>query len=478
MRKLTAQTKLQHLYWRAGFGATPTELQAQANKPLRKVVRDLLHESADYEPIAIVANDLASKKETKREMQEMFMNGEINKQQVAEKLKENRLKIAELNNAWLDRMASGKAALREKMTLFWHGHFACRNKGALFTQVQHNTLRQHALGKFSDLLMAVSKDPAMLQFLNNQQNRKNAPNENFAREVMELFTLGRGNYTEADIKNAARAFTGWGFNLQGEYVFRQMFHDYGEKTIFGKTGDFTGENVIKMLLEKEQTARFIVTKIYKYFVNETPDNQIINDLAKRFYKKDYDIADLMEEIFTADWFYEPKNVGSSIKSPIELLASIRHTTGVNLPNRRTELFIQKVLGQVAFYPPNVAGWAGGKNWIDSSSLLFRMKLPDIFFKSSEIKIAAKDDGDPDNEELTRKESKLLKASMDWQTFGQAFAKYEGTDLLDQLATFLIQIPLSDEQKKLVMRRAENAKEGDLLKNLTVSLMALPEYQLC
>jgi uncharacterized protein (DUF1800 family) len=126
MRKITAQTKLQHLYWRAGFGATPTELQTQANKPLRKVVRELLHEATDYEPIAIVANDLASKKEAKKELQEMFMNGEINKQQVAEKLKENRLKIAELNNAWLDRMASGKAALREKMTLFWHGHAATK----------------------------------------------------------------------------------------------------------------------------------------------------------------------------------------------------------------------------------------------------------------------------------------------------------------------------------------------------------------
>ncbi|MFN8353391.1 MAG: DUF1800 domain-containing protein [Spirosomataceae bacterium] len=476
--KISAQTKLQHLYWRAGFGATPAQLQAYAHKPIRKVVKDILQDAEAIEPLSVVANDLLSKKELRDQAKELFMNGEINKAQVAEMLKENRQKIGELNLAWLDRMANGQGALREKMTLFWHGHFATRSRNALFTQVQHNTLRKHALGKFGDLLMAVSKDPAMLQFLNNQQNRKNAPNENFAREVMELFTLGRGNYTETDIKNAARTFTGWGFNPLGEFVFRPLFHDNGEKTIFGKTGNFTGEEMIQLLLEKEQTARFIVTKIYKFFVNETPNEAHINDLAKRFYKKNYDIADLMEHIFTADWFYEPQHIGNRIKSPVELLASIRHTTGLSPEKKQGLLFIQKVLGQVVFYPPNVAGWPGGQNWIDSSSLLFRMKIPEFFFKSTQVNIAAKDDGDPDNEELTRKEARAFKVTMNWQTFGETFGSYQNEELLNQLASYLLQVPISDDQKKLVMRRAQSAKEGDLLKNLTVALMSLPEYQLC
>jgi uncharacterized protein (DUF1800 family) len=180
-----------------------------------------------------------------------------------------------------------------------------------------HVIRQNALGSFRTLLHGVSKSAAMLKFLNAQQNRKDHPNENFAREVMELFTLGRGNYTENDIKEAARAFTGWSANLQGDFVFRRFQHDNGSKTVLGKTGNFTGEDVLDILLEKKGTAAYITQKIYRFFVNEAVDKEKADWLSARFYQSDYNIGQLMKDIFTSDWFYEAKNIGTRIKSPIE-----------------------------------------------------------------------------------------------------------------------------------------------------------------
>ncbi len=241
--------------------------------------------------------------------------------------------------------------------------------------------------------MAVSKSPSMLQFLNNQQNRKKKPNENFAREVMELFTMGRGNYTENDVKEAARAFTGWGFNLSGEFEFRKNQHDTDSKTVLGKTGNFDGDDVLNILLEQKQTAKYITKKIYKYFVNEKVDDEKVEWLSNRFYQNGYDIKKLMEDIFTADWFYEEKNIGTKIKSPIELLAGIRRLLPMEMENDQAQLLFQKTLGQILFYPPNVAGWPGGKNWIDSSSLMLRLRIPQILTANDVMDIQPKSDDD-------------------------------------------------------------------------------------
>lgn len=472
MKDVSKQTQLQHLYWRAGFGETAAVVEENAKKPLRKVVRQLLKNSEDFQPLKVLDENLIARREIKD------MRGELTRDEIKDLLKEQISKIRDINVAWIDNMATTKAVLREKMTLFWHGHFACRVRNPQAVQNQNNILRQHALGKFGDLLMAVSKDPGMLQFLNNQQNNKRSPNENFAREVLELFTLGRGNYSEADIKNAARAFTGWGFNLRGEFVFRENQHDFDSKTFFGKTGNFNGEDIINIILEKEQTARFIVSKIYKHFVNEVPDNQIIDNLTKRFHHSHYDIADLMEEIFTSDWFYDPKNIGSHLKSPIELLAGMKRGFGMNFDEKQSLLYVQRVLGQVLFYPPNVAGWAGGKTWIDSSSLLFRMKMPEVVFNSGVVNFNPKDDGDVNSELLNRRVGKMLRATVDWSSLEKTYSGLKDSELCEQLAGYLLQVPITDEQKKLVLRRASNAPNGNLLKNLSISLMSLPEYQLC
>ena len=264
-------------------------------------------------------------------------------------------------------MTNTEAQLREKMSLFWHGHFACRVINSYFQQELLHIIRENATGNFGSMLKAISKSPAMLQFLNNQQNRKSHPNENFAREVMELFTMGRGNYTENDVKEAARAFTGWGFNLQGEFVFRKQQHDDGKKTFLGKSGNFNGDDILDILLEQKQTARFITKKIYRYFVNEKVDEEKIKILSEQFYESGYDIEKLLTNIFTAGWFYEDHNIGNKIKLPVELIFGIRRLLPLDMENEDAQLLFQKVFQEVLFLPPNVAGLAGGKNWIDSSN---------------------------------------------------------------------------------------------------------------
>ena len=194
-------------------------------------------------------------------------------------------------------MTQSNAQLLEKMSLFWHGHFATRTFHILYDQEMLNVIRQNALGNFRQLLIGVSKTASMIQFLNNNQNKKDHPNENFARELMELFTIGRGHYTETDVKESARAFTGWGTTFQGEFNFRPRQHDEGIKTFFGKTGNLSGEDILDIFLDKKKTAVFITKKIYRFFVNEKPDEEIVNQLSKNFSESGYDIRQLMKKKF-------------------------------------------------------------------------------------------------------------------------------------------------------------------------------------
>ncbi len=471
-------SQLRHLYLRAGFGASPAELQAASHHSLSKVVDRLFEDSQSSSPLHVVdPQQLGYTRQTLLEMvmQKDSLSQDQRKQMTQQVQREKREQIGDLNYAWVNQMGSGKETLREKMTLFWHGHFACRSLNPDYVQRQNNVLREHALGKFGDLLGAISKDPAMLQFLNNQQNRKQSPNENFAREVMELFTLGRGNYTEKDIKEAARSFTGWGFNARGEFVFRKNQHDDGPKTIFGKTGNFSGEDTLNLLLERPETATFLVTKVYRFFVNDIPDQKIIKELAPRFRQKEYDISWLMKAIFSSEWFYDPKNIGTKIKSPVEFLVGLQRTFGLTYGSKQSVLYIQKALDQVLFYPPNVAGWPGGTAWIDSSSLLLRMKLPEVIFNSAELNFKAKADGDVNTDYLTQKKGRqFAQAELNWQDFGTTFEGLQGEALVTALSTHLLQRPLRSAQQSLILKRKKESE----LKDYTLALLTLPEYQLC
>jgi len=366
-------------------------------------------------------------------------------------------------------MVYGKDQLTEKMAFFWHGHFATRIINPKFNQQLLNFIRKNALGSFRNLLIGVSKSPAMLSFLNNQQNKKDHPNENFAREVMELFTMGRGNYTETDVKELARAFTGWGYDKEGNFRERKNHHDEGEKTFLGRKGKFNGNDVLEIILEQKSTAQFITEKIYRFFVNEIPNQSIISKLSKDFYESDYDIKSLMKSIFTSKWFYDQKNIGNRIKSPTELIVGMMRILPMEIQNPENIVIYQKLLGQMLLYPPNVAGWPNGKSWIDSSTLMLRMQIPQIWSGIIPMEYSAREDDDIDmgmkSREMLNKSYKNPNIKINWQTVKDIFKNKNPHDYL---------IINSDSVNMNIVEQFSS--DTDQIKTI-INIMSTPEYQL-
>ena len=457
---MDSSRQVKHLLARAGFGMRFEDLNALKNVPVKHAVKNLLSEST-AQPINVAQGDVDYA---------ALLKGDITARKMF--IQQQRQQEKDLNLAWIKQMSITNMPLQEKMTLFWHNHFACRTINAKFAQQLNNIQRVNALGNFRTLLVQVSQSPAMLQFLNNQQNHKGHPNENFARELMELFTIGRGNYTENDIKESARAFTGWGFNPGGEFVMRKFFHDDGQKTFIGKTGNFTGDDIINMLLEKKETARFISNKLYKYLVNEVPDAGHVNAMADVLYNANYEIKPLLEYVFTADWFYDDKNTGNLVKAPVELLVGLNRQFYITYQRPEVLLQFQRVLGQVLFYPPNVAGWPGGRNWIDSSSLMYRLKIPSTLLNGGLIDFTGK--ADPEDEAYiatVRNQQQFVntrvQAQPDWDKFLQSIPKNMTTT---EIAQFMLEPPLNSALLNNVSHTTD-------IKALAIELASTPEYQL-
>lgn len=454
---------VKHLYARAGFGLHFSQFKKLGKQSINKTVDGLFHASKKDEPIVYI----------KYEPLEKGYN-ELTPEERRELQREARKKTRELNIIFLNRLSNTDAVLREKMTLFWHGHFACRDQqNPYFVQELNNVHRTHALGNFKTLTTEVSKTRAMLTFLNNQQNRKGKPNENFARELMELFTLGIGHYTENDVKASARAFTGWMFNKDGKFEFREKVHDAGPKTFFGKTGNFGGDDIINMIFEKKQTAYFISEKLYQFFVNDTPNPEYVRELGDYFYRKNYEIEPLLKKMFTSNWFYNDENIGNKIKSPIEFIAGLNRQFYVDYENPDVLIRFQQALGQMLFYPPNVAGWPGGKNYIDSSSLMLRLKIPSTILNNGIIEFEGKTD--PDDEAFissSKKQSmqvaQRIKANVRWENFSKQIPE---NITKPELASFLL-------QPKVGQGFLNNISDSDDLKTKVVQILSTPEYQLC
>ncbi len=456
---------IQHLYWRAGFGISSKTLKSIRAHSKKEIIDQIFDHSISNSPLSMNF-DILSKNQK-----------DLSTEERKKLRKLRRTKMHELNLLWFKQLTTTNEVLREKMTLFFHDHFSVRLKTPRACIHLNNVIRKHALGNFGEMLMQVSKSPAMLLFLNNRQNRKNHPNENFAREVMELFTLGRDNgYTETDIKEAARAFTGWNFNKEGDFVFRQKHHDFESKTIFGKTGNFKGEDVIKMLLSKKQTARYITEKVYQYFVSPNSNNEHIEELTTVFYNSNYDIKVLLKAIFKSDWFYNSENIGSKIKSPIELLVGLSRTFNIKYDNPKVLLYLQRKLNQTLFFPPNVAGWPGGKTWIDNSTLMLRLKLTSILLNNGVIEWNEKGDM-PENMIIQQKNynkirsqiQKKVKATPNWNSFLGTLEQKDRAKLID----FMLQPKVSNAAKKVLSNL-----DSTNTKNFVIELLSLPEYQLC
>ena len=452
---------LQHLYNRIGFGITPLELQKLKGKTKTQVIDLLFQESKKVSSVTIDTSFISNL--TREDLK--------NKKKRRELIKINRKKIIELNQAWFQRLYNSSEILREKMTLFWANHFVCEDKNVLYAQRYNNLLREYALGDFRSFIKAISKAPAMLKYLNNKQNKKKSPNENFARELMELFTLGQGNYTEQDIKESARAFTGYNHNFKGEFKLRKRQHDEREKTFLDQKGNFDGDDIIDIILEQKQCARFICKKIYQYFVNETINTNHINKMIEVFYPK-YNIEDLMRFILISDWFYSEENIGSKIKSPIELLIGIHKTVPYTLLKSKQSILLQKLLGQILLRPPNVAGWKGGRTWIDSNTIVTRLRLASVLLNNAEITYSDKgglEDNIKDFSEKRLRKRTFIKSEANWDSFEENYPTKLNTDLIEQL----IVTPLNKGTKQLLKSTNEVSKI-----NFCVQLLSLPEYQLC
>ncbi|WP_233829892.1 DUF1800 domain-containing protein [Paraburkholderia sp. ZP32-5] len=288
---------------------------------------------------------------------------------------------------WVHEMLTTPSPLTERMTLFWHNHFTSGQDKVQFAQPiaqQNMLLRRHALGDFGAMLHAVAKDPAMLQYLDGASNRKGKPNENFAREVMELFTLGEGHYTQRDVAEAARAYTGWSLDPDTQtYVWRANQHDDGDKTVLGQTGPFDGDQVLDILLARPETATFVTTKLWREFVSDTPDPARIEPIAAQFRASRYDIKVVLRGLLSSDAFWDDENRGVLVKSPVEFVVGTVRAFAIAYDD--TEPFAARIraLGENLFYPPTVRGWPGSATWINSSTLLERKQFVEQLFRATE-----------------------------------------------------------------------------------------------
>jgi uncharacterized protein (DUF1800 family) len=365
-----------HLLNRAAFGGTPGEIEAARKKGLAAMVRELVDVNSDAANVPLPAwahprNIRAQRMEIKAAKDQG--------QHFQEKAREVRMmeseNILDLRRWWLERMMTGPAPFLEKMTFFWHGHFATsvqKVKDAYWMWLQNDTLRRNALGNFATLVKKMSHDPAMMIYLDLQQSRKEHPNENWARELMELFTVGIGNYSEQDIRESARVFTGYRIDMTTQqFRLAPMQQDHGPKNFMGRTGALNGDEIIDTLIKKPACAQFIGRKLWRFFVEDEPSLQIVDAVASSIREHNYEMRPVLREIFSSAEFYSDRVMGTQIKSPIQYLIQTSKLLETQLPSPIVAQNAMRQMGQILFAPPNVKGWDGGKAWISTSTLLFR-----------------------------------------------------------------------------------------------------------
>jgi len=465
-----------HLLNRAGFGATPEEIERYAKLSRAEAVERLLHGTRTEaqspppqwvsEPIVPLRKLRSMTPEARRE----FIAGEIQRG-------------LDLRGWWINEMITTPSQLTERMTLFWHNHFVSSQQKVRIARLmyeQNALLRRHATGNFGTLLHEVGKNPAMVIYLDSAQNRKDKPNENFAREVMELFTLGEGHYTEADIREAARAFTGWSIDRDtGEYKFRRFIHDNGTKTVLGQSGNFDGDDVLDLLLAKRATAEFIVTKMWREFVSPDPDAAEVRRIADAFYRSRYDVKTALRGLFLAPAFWAEANRAALIKSPVDLVVGTVRQFGIDYGDPVPFAIVTSQLGQSLFAPPNVRGWPGGEAWINSSTLLARKTFVERVFRVEDlprmarmamVRQAAQDD--------PREDKNIQRVK---QVTRERFVRAMGDirfDVERWSRDFAVPPTLADLERVVLAQVPVNPVAGDMpMRELLKALALDPAYQL-
>ena len=490
-------TTAAHLLNRAGFGGTPAEIQKLLKLGPEKAVSYFV----DYEKIsdATTPPDWAKpdpdREEMFREYRKMEMESrgtttdEAKRKELGEKRRElfqkqqrdQFLHIMELRGWWIERMAKGPRPLQEKMVLFWHGHFATsaqKVRNAYFMWKQNEIFRSMASGNWLQMLEAVAKDPAMLIWLDQAQSRKQHPNENFAREVMELFTLGEGHYTEKDVAEAARAMTGWTLDrLTEEYEYRDQMHDDGTKTFLGKTGELTGKEVLQLIVAQPQAARFITAKLWRFFASENPDPKLIDALAEVFRKSGNNFKPLLHAMFRSREFYSDDVIRTQVKSPVQWLVGSVRMLDRDLPPPVVSSQLLKNIGQDLLLPPNVKGWDGGLSWITTNNLLNRYNQAALLVMA-ENKMAA--DGQGIGKRIAERANQMAQRmhAVDINKIVTPEERRKKETLIAALEKRFLQAKLKDKQRKVLIEYLDSRGELDDqdVRHTIRLLMSTPEYQ--
>jgi uncharacterized protein (DUF1800 family) len=471
-----------HLYRRAAFGAPLRKLRFAVDQGLEATVNDLMggDETADGE-------FRASEKAVVKELEEKEKN-----QNAAPEI---------LQSWWIRLLFKNGHPLREKMTLFWHNHFVSSiakvQKGiAMFNQ--NRTLRAFALKNFGKMLRATAKDAAMLIYLDSNSNVKGKPNENYAREVMELFSLGVGNYSEKDIQEAARAFTGWHVDKNlVDFFFDKDQHDFGPKKVLGREGNLDGGDVLNVLLEQPCCATFLIRKMYRYFISETaePSDALIEPLAERYRKSSYDTGDLVKTMLLSRHFFSEHAYHQRIKSPVEFVFGVSEALKQKESWRPPEsplVGMLEAMGQTVLAPPNVKGWPGGKAWLNTSTMLARHNFaqmaaagqwPDNSFGGNILGgVTAEDEKKEGDDAKPPEADDPPDAACDVAEFIRREKCKGPEEIVNRLVDLLLQDAIPTEARTKLVAYMSEAKEdfasqAARVRAATHLIMTMPQYQL-
>ena len=476
-----------HLLNRAGFGGTPEEIKSLADLGPDKAVASLL----DYESIPDPTPNPDWAKPNPEEItkyKEIFKTGTPEEKKEAQRQQQQiyQKRMLELRGWWMQRMAQGPRPFQEKMVLFWHGHFETsveKVRDPYYMWRQNDLFRRLATGNWELLLLEAGKDPAMLVWLDQAQSRKNHPNENYAREVMELFSLGEGHYTEKDISEGARALTGWSLDrINQEDVYRPLLHDNGEKVFLGRRGNLNGDDIIAQIVAQPQAARFITGKLWNYFAGQMPSEELNEALAGVFRENNNNFKPLLEVMFRSDEFYNPEIIRNQVKSPVQWLVGSVRMLECELPPPILSMGMLRQLGQDLFNPPNVKGWDGGTTWITTNTLLTRYNDAQSLVRGTPPNLTAADfapkAGGQGGQKVAHFAAQLRMGGVALDKIFTPAEFANKNELVAALERRLLQAPLSGQQEQTLndfLAAKPQLTHDDILTVIRL-VMSTPEYQ--
>lgn len=464
-QKLTYK-QARHLLMRAGFGGSPEQITKLQQMGLDGAVAHLV----DYEQLKPMRRHGLKPAEpvNARAVAQMSQDERRNLQRM--RRRDDAQKLQRLRGWWIRRMVASERQLEEKMTLFWHGHFTSGYqdvRNAYHMAIQNDLFREHATGNFGDLVRGISRDPAMLEYLDNNRNNRRAPNENYARELMELFTLGEGNYAEKDVKEAARAFTGWTFR-RGSSTFRfdERNHDYGKKVFLGREGYFDGDHIIDIILEQKAAPRLLAKKLLGYFAVDATDKEI-EPYAQLLRQTNFELKPFFRTLFSSEWFYSNSVVGKIVKSPVMLVVSTVRMTGARDVSQDAALTLARYcdqIGQSLMQPPNVKGWDGGPAWVTSSNLLTRYNITRSLVNGIGNGRPARRGGqaEMDSGQARDAAQSRIRGQIDVVTMVTRAGLSKPAEIINLLEKRFLLVPLAEQRRKALLEFLEGKDDSPAL----------------